>query len=279
MNRHWMMVSMIGAIALPAQAQRVTTQKGDPSQIVRLHTSLNHLTVIEVGEPVTAVAAGSPTFKVEWRENKVFVQPTELDIATNLFIWTGSGRLNYELEPPGTVEQMDFAIDDPAPPAKVQGNKPDDMLSARAALDLLVSGKPVQLAPSKQAKTGVQVILREVIPDGERLLIRYAICNRSEHLYTGRTPAVYALSLSKFPHSVEGAPAAQLSDKESAHLKSLGQSPVEVVSGQIHSERLEPGQETQGVIAVKLSGSTGPRVLRFYFPANEKSEVSATLVL
>src|SRR5262249_48733506 len=131
MKWHWMMVSMIGAIALPAHAQRVTTQKGDPSQIVRLHTSLNHLTVIEVWEPVTAVAAGSQTFKVEWRENKVFVQPTEPDIATNLFIWTGSGRLNYELEPPGTVEQMDFAIDDPAPPAKVQANKPDDMLSTR----------------------------------------------------------------------------------------------------------------------------------------------------
>ena len=57
------------------------------------------------------VAAGSPSFKVEWRENKVFVQPTEADAATNLFIWTASQRLNYELEPAESVANMDFAVD------------------------------------------------------------------------------------------------------------------------------------------------------------------------
>ena len=76
-----------------------------------LFRSLNHLTVIEVVEPVVEVAAGSPSFKVEWRENKVFVQPTEADAATNLFIWTASQRLNYELEPAGSVGAMDFAVD------------------------------------------------------------------------------------------------------------------------------------------------------------------------
>ena len=74
--------------------------------------------------PVTAQkietqAAGSQAFKVEWRENKVFIEPTEPNVSTNLFIWTKSGRLNYELDPAGTVAQMHFAIDQPAldPPA------------------------------------------------------------------------------------------------------------------------------------------------------------------
>jgi len=31
-------------------------------------------------------------FKVRWRENKVFIQPTEQNVATNLFVWTASGR-------------------------------------------------------------------------------------------------------------------------------------------------------------------------------------------
>ena len=53
----------------PVGAQRIGTETSDRTHIVHLKTALNHLTVIEVGEPVVEVAAGSPTFKVEWRDN------------------------------------------------------------------------------------------------------------------------------------------------------------------------------------------------------------------
>ena len=105
---------MLAAVFVPAVAQKIETETSDRTRIVHLKTALNHLTVIEVGEPVVQVAAGSPAFKVEWRENKVFVQPTEADAATNLFIWTANQRLNYELEPAGSVANMDFAVDQSA---------------------------------------------------------------------------------------------------------------------------------------------------------------------
>ena len=57
--------------------QKIEHETNDGSQIVHLKTALNHLTVIELREPVIQVATGSQSFKVEWRENKVFVQPTE----------------------------------------------------------------------------------------------------------------------------------------------------------------------------------------------------------
>ena len=61
---------------------------------------LDHLTVIEIGEPIEQVATGSTAFKVEWRGNKVFLQPLEPEVATNLFIWTRSGkRFSYEVAP------------------------------------------------------------------------------------------------------------------------------------------------------------------------------------
>ena len=44
---------------------------------MRVETALNHLTIIELSEPITMVAAGSPAFKIERRENKVFIQPLE----------------------------------------------------------------------------------------------------------------------------------------------------------------------------------------------------------
>ncbi len=280
MKRLWIVFATLISMAVPAWAQRVTAQKSDRNQIVHLHTALNHLTVIEVGEPVTAVAAGSPTFKVEWRENKVYIQPTEENISTNLFIWTAAGRLNYELEPAGAVQQMDFAVDDPpSEPPKSQVTKVPDPSPAQSAMEVLLSGKPVRLDQSKRGKNKIEVVFRDVVPDGDRIFLRYAIRNQGTRPYMGRTPVVVSLNVKDLPEGLTGITTSQLSEQEAAHLKSSGQVPLEVVDGHIRTERLEPGQETQGIIAVKLPTMTGRRVLRFYFPADAKSQISATLVL
>src|SRR5271167_4908424 len=123
MKRIALTLVLLASAIVPAVAQKIETETSDRTRVVHLKTALNHLTVIEVSEPVVQVATGSPSFKVEWRENKVFVQPTEADAATNLFIWTASQRLNYELEPAASVATMDFAVDqapvhsDPVKPA------------------------------------------------------------------------------------------------------------------------------------------------------------------
>ena len=83
--------------------------------MIRVETALDHLTIIEMSEPVTLVAAGSPAFKIERRDNKVFIQPLEENQSTNLFIWTQDNRYSYELIPAGSVEKMHFAIDQAKP--------------------------------------------------------------------------------------------------------------------------------------------------------------------
>src|SRR5512146_1932361 len=144
---------LLASALVPALAQKIETETADRTRVVHLKTALNHLTVIEVSEPVVQVAAGSASFKVEWRDNKVFVQPTEGDAATNLFIWTASQRLNYELEPAGSISAMDSAVDQ-APVQKAEAAKPTSTGSqtpAQASLtELLLQGKPVRLQPSKQ---------------------------------------------------------------------------------------------------------------------------------
>src|SRR5215475_7121633 len=97
---------------LAAFGQKIETQKADRMKITRLATAQNHLSVLEFNEPVKEVAVGSSNFKVEWRENKVFIQPLEPNAATNLFIWTASGRQSYELIPAVSVDEMHFAIDE-----------------------------------------------------------------------------------------------------------------------------------------------------------------------
>src|SRR5450759_2597184 len=104
------------AVALVANAQRIETEKSDRHRVIRVETAPNHLSVIELAEPVTEVAAGSSSYKIEWRGNKVFVQPLDPEATTNLFIWTASGRMNYELVPASSVQDMHFAIDqEPSP--------------------------------------------------------------------------------------------------------------------------------------------------------------------
>jgi len=55
---------------------------------------------------------------------------------------------------------------------------------------------------------------------------------------------------------------------------------VEVVSGNLRSARLDPGQETVGLVSVKLAvGKKGATILRIVFPRDGKGQPTATMVL
>ena len=196
---------LLTAIVVPVVAQNIETQANDRTRVVHLRTALNHLTVIEVAEPVVEVAAGSPSFKVEWRENKVFVQPTEADAATNLFIWTASQRLNYELEPAGPVTAMDFAVDQAAVhnPEPVKPATTASQIISPSITELLLAEKPVRVMPSKKnpAKP-VEVWISDVYEKDGHLLIRYAVSNHGSQSYSIGTPQVYQLDGVRSPQSL-----------------------------------------------------------------------------
>src|SRR5271167_4677637 len=196
MRRVVLMFAVLAAVLVPAAAQKIETETSDRTRIVHLKTALNHLTVIEVGETVVQVAAGSPAFKVEWRENKVFVQPTEADAATNLFIWTANQRLNYELEPADSVTNMDFAVDQA--PVHLEPVKPTatskPVPASPSITELLLAGKPVRMLPHKQrASKPVEVWISDLYEKDGRLLVRYTVCNHGTEPYAIDTPLVYQL--------------------------------------------------------------------------------------
>ena len=242
---------------------------------MHLKTALNHLTVIEVGDPVIEVAAGSPSFKVEWRENKVFVQPTEADAATNLFIWTASQRLNYELEPAGSVATMDFAVDqkpvhaaDPVKPANTNSPAP----VSPSITELLLAGKPVRMLPSKQrASKPLEVWISDLYEKDGHLLIRYAVCNHSAQPYSIDTPQVYQLDGVRSPQSLYGFVNSQLGDEQITKLKVKQETPVKVLDGQVQSVRIAPGEEVVGVVALQVASSPNPTILRLQFPNPNQS--------
>jgi hypothetical protein len=273
------------ALVLPTWAQRIEVQKPDPNRIVRVQTALNHLTVIEVREPVITVAAGSPAFKIEWRENKVFIQPTEADVATNLFIWTASGRTSYELEPAGAVDEMHFAIDEPAPPPApappTAVKPPSPGATDVSAPDVLLNSRPIRTNGLKTPKNRVIVLLKDTFQnDTNELFIRYVVRNGTREAYTLSTPQVVAINVNGSSHAVDRLPNTQLTESAAAHIEAAGERPVEVVTGKLRSVRVEPGQETLGVVGVKLPvKGNAQTVLRLIFPRDAQGQPTATMVL
>jgi hypothetical protein len=273
--RRVLTILIIGTAATQLLAQKIDREPNDPQQIIHLKTALNHLTVIELREPVLQVAAGSQSFKVEWRENKVFVQPTEPDASTNLFVWTSSQRLNYELEPAGSVAMMDFAVDQELPPQpKPTSVKPQEP----SPTDVLLSGQPVRLESAKPSTRPVEVRIRDLYEKDGRLLVRYAVRNNSAHVYEVTTPSVYVLPGVRYPQSLYGLVDSQLGDREASRLEIKEQSPVSVIEGQVQSSHLQPGQQCLGLVALRVPPSKEPMVLRFQFANDDREQVAAFLV-
>ena len=281
---------MILALAVPSWAQKIETATPSRDRVVPIHTALDHLTVIEVGEPVLTVAAGSAAFKVEWRDNKVFIEPTEPGVSTNLFIWTASSRLNYEIESAGEVGKMDFAIDYPRqlppPPAAKVANPSlshvggGDPLTKSYEIGPMLGGRPVHSESVKPSKWRVDVVLKDVFEQKDTLFIRYEIRNNSNSVYVPGIPRVFALNGVHSPRSLVGRENSQLSETEAQRLKANGQSPLPVVDGKLRSTQLAPGEETVGVVEIKLPPSS-PKAsaLRIDFSQDGHGPVAATLVL
>jgi len=281
---------LAAAFALPAQ--KIDTETPARDKVVRVQTALNHLTVIEVAEPVTTVAVGSPqAFKVERRENKVFIQPLQDGAATNLFIWTATTRLNYELVPAiQDAGQMDFAIDYRQPPRQSESQPvpPPSKPTAESGvpLDMLLHGQPVKLVGFNHSKPPrVDVTIRDVYRTENRVFIRYTIENHAGAPYQPSTPRVVSLKSPTCDRSLASLTNSQLGDEYLSRLRSDGVEAVSIMHAQ-SPEGVRPGATGVGVVAVQLlpgldsaKRNGTPTVLRIVFPADGERQVTATLVL
>ena len=278
-------LTLILIATLAAFGQKIETQKPDRNKITRLSTTPNHLGVIELGEPVTRVAAGSSSFKIEWRENTVFIQPLEPDATTNLFIWTASGRLSYELVPAGSVEQMHFAIDQD--PTTVQARKeapaevpPVVHEQSKLPVEMLMESTPVKLVGSSKHNQKVEIVLQDVYRKQGRVYLRYAIVNSGRTVYLPAPPEAFALKSPRAPQSLIPLANSQLASDY--QLKWQGEARVPIVHTEFQAPIVRPGQTALGVIAFDLPPSSQPgvrTVVKLAFPADSAGSVSAVLVL
>lgn len=259
-------------------AQHVDSFHTGRNEVLRIQTALNHLTVIEVSEPVVSVAAGSPAFKVEWRESRVFVQPTEPNIATNLFIWTATERFNYELAPAGPVEKMDFAVDQspiPAPHPVPVAVKPEP---PRPPTEMLLRSTPIRMDRANDKGEGIVVRLRDSYESNGVLYLRYSLRNATSQPYILNAPQPYALTGATMRQSLYNFIGSQLDDKQVSNLKIKEQIPLRTVLSELSATTLSPGQEVFGIVAVAAPATNVPTVLRLQFAPTGSEQVAAFMV-
>jgi hypothetical protein len=270
-------------------AQRIETQYPDRGKVTRLETALNHLTVIELSDTVTLAASGSPLFKIERRDNKVFIQPLEEGAATNLFVWTDSGRWTYELVPAVSIESTHFAIDQAAssPPPESQNTAvPDDPVSGPPAPqsfaeEMLLFAQPIRNLGVKSEANQLGAYVTEVFRKEDQLFIRYAIDNRTTTPYRVEMPRVSVLQSVDAHISLHTYRYSQLGSDFAKKVRSRSESTVETIECELPPKPLPSGQMAAGILTVHLPAtlSTEPQVLRLVFPSNTGKPISVIVVL
>src|SRR5438309_2091057 len=235
---------LIFVLALPVQ--RIETQYPDRAKVTRVETAMNHLTVIELTEPVTLAAAGSPSFKIERRENKVFIQPLEEGASTNLFIWTNSGRWNYELVPAMSVETMHFAVDQLMASASETHGPADSAAGSRSsqsfAEEMLLFAKPIRNPGVKFGATQVAVFITDIFRKDDQLFVRYRIDNRSTHPYLAGQPEVFALRPAHSQISLHAYRYSQVGPEVEKRIRSRTTTRIAAVECDVPSEPLPAGE-------------------------------------
>jgi hypothetical protein len=279
-----MLITIPVALAVAVAGAQTTNQ----NQIRHVETALNHLTVLDFGEPVSTIAvADTDSFRVEHHDDKVFIEPLREGVATNLFIWTESRQLTYELDPAGQLATMDVLIrTEPAPKSRsvvAASAEPSDVKIHKIASLVLV-----------QAMMGVQDIARDghrAVPDRvlvdleqiyrakDQLYIRYSITNQTKEPFRLTTPDVSAPLPTQLPIALLSLRNHQLSTQTFDVFKTKPGSSFTVVQTEYMARDLAPGQKTTGVLSIGSTQGNPPQILQLNFGSDHGKPLTVEAVL
>ncbi len=257
------------------------------NQIRHVQTSLNHLTVLEFGEPVTTLAVADPdSFKVERHEDKVFVMPLREKVATNLFVWTASREISYELDPAGQLTTMDVLIrtESPAGAHPLSGTPVASTeaetrkIAAQVLAQTMMGVQNVVRDTTKAAAGRVQVELEQVYRTKDELYIRYTVSNGTDAPFRLTTPDVSNLLATDQSISLLSLRNHQISAQTSGAFKAKPGSSLTIVQAETAETDLAPGQRTTGIVSVRKAEGNPPQLFQFSFGTVQGQPITAEAV-
>lgn len=280
-----MNVLTIATIVLATVAAEAQTTS--QSQIRHIETSLNHLTVLEFGESVKTLAVADPdSFQIERHDDKVFIKPLRDGVSTNLFVWTATRELSYELDPAGQLGQMDVMVrSEPAPNSKVSTQALDEPSDAEirkiASLVLtqaMMGIEDIVRDPEKNATGRVQVDLEQVYRAKDRIYIRYSVANQTRDSFRITAPEVYATVPSIQPISLLSLKNHQIASHTFKAFKTSHGSGVDVQAESVTRD-LAPGEKTTGVISIGTTTGSSPQIYQLNFGSDRSGPLKVEAVL
>lgn len=278
-------ISILSVALVAAAAGAQTTSQ---SQIRHIETSMNHLTVLEFGEPVTTLAIADPdSFQVERHGDKVFVKPLREGVSTNLFVWTASRELSYELDPAGQLAQMDVLVrTEPVPnphtdtqasvdPSDAEIRKIASLILAQAILGV----EDIVHDADKPATGRVEVNLEQVYRSKDRIYIRYSVTNQTKSPFRVTTPEVSAPVPTERSISLLGLRNHQITVRTFTAFNANQVTGIDVMQAESGTRDLAPGEKTRGVISIGASTGNPPQIYQLTFGADQRGPLQIEAVL
>lgn len=276
MNRFWL--PAIALFALTAKAQNINFQ-----DIPHLHTSMNHLTVIDLGEPIQFIAAADPqSFQIERAGDKVLIQPLKEAATTNLILWTASRQVSYELDAPGDAAQMNVLVRNLPAPTHAATSAPtsrerDEIASAAISTAMLDAQDVVPEKPI-HAPTGIETSIIRVLHTSQGTYLQYQVVNHSTSPFRVTTPSVTRLSPTQTPVSLLALRNHQLSSQTLNSLKARPDGSAPTVVGRSGQTDVAAGSSTTGYVLLRTSSGV-PEIYRFSFGSSTSGPLVDTVVI
>ena len=275
----------IGFLIVVATATGAQTTS--QNQVRHIATSLNHLTVLEFGETVTTLAIGDlDSFEVERSGDKVLIKPLQQGVSTNLFVWTATRELNYELDPAGPVGTMDVLIN-AAPPSAARpvraAVEPSDeeihRIASLVMIQALTGAEVITHDGARRSPGRIEVDLDQIYRAKDRLYIRYSVTDLTNTPFRVVSPDVYAPEPRRQPVSLVSLRDHQLTQKTFSQFKAKQGLQLPVLQNSTTVQDLAPGEKTTGVVSVEISLGDRPQLYQLDFGVDQSGPVRVEAVL
>jgi hypothetical protein len=278
MNRIWL--PAIALFALTAKAQNINY-----ADIQHIHTALNHLTVIDLGEPIQFVAAADPdSFQIERAGDKVLLQPLKEGAATNLILWTPSRQVSYELDAPGDIQKMNVLVRSlPVSVRAISGapsEKERQHIAATATSQAVLGAQDIAVEqPFKSSSSVVAVSVTRVLHTNEGIYLQFQIVNHSAAPFRATIPAVTQLTPTQTPVSLLALRNHQLTTQTVDGFKAKNTDSLSGVSGQIQQADVQPGSSTSGYVLIPTRNGSNPEIYQLDFGSSKSGTLIETVVI
>lgn len=242
-----------------------------------VQTNLNHVSIIELPEPVENFTCGSEDIQVESKDNHIALRPLKPGVETNLIVWTHSMKQVYEILPAGDPRgdlyvKTALPNKDEAAKAEERAKEDDQLILTALGHTRIIDSRALKM-DGKQ----VDVLIRSVTETKDSFYVRIAVRNSPNHPYSVVDPVVEYLE----PSFAAGTPMSYIGQMiPDAVLQQFGfytTTQLPLRSSTLQPTTLAPKQYVQWEFAFKKPHKV-PGIFRFRFPTDDGSSVSATAV-